>query len=99
MTLAETYREARRLVLKKYLTQPDKMGRSQVWKIAAIEEDCKTDKESTLVNQFLVDIDLVVANLVESERPTSSITKISIVKPKHEISVSPVSPATPPQLN
>jgi hypothetical protein len=42
---------------------------------------------------------LVVANLVESEHPTSSITKVTVVKPKHEISVVPTSPATPPQLN
>jgi hypothetical protein len=94
MTLAETYRTAYQTVLDRYLNENDKHGRSQKWKLQALSDDIRLDKNSSLVEGFVTEIEVLVDKMY-LQHPVKRIIK----SPKQSVGTTATKPVFPPKLN
>lgn len=63
--MAETYKTAEELVLKRYATQPGEKGQCQKWKIPAIAQDRKDGRlETSVLKLFQEDVEREVDRLL-----------------------------------
>ena len=93
--LSERYKKATELVFHDYETVKDGRGLSQRWKIAAIEEDRKSGRDSSILEAFAKDVESQV-NILESMKPQPK-----IVLTKHEVLTwaDKIKPSTPPDTS
>jgi len=80
--LGDLYKKAHQIVLKRYMTEKDEYGRSQVWKVAAINEDKKVSKDTGLIKTYIDEVEATIDKLLSEEA-------------KLEVSVESISPAKP----
>ena len=101
--LADLYREAEQLVLRLYSVRPDTLGRSQLWKVKAINDERLENRSvsSSLVDAFVNDVEVLVGKLELAEQ----IKKSAIAAPEPNIPKTKtlttiesglVSPSVPP---
>jgi hypothetical protein len=97
--LAQRYQKAEELVMARYASEKDRLGRSQFWKISAIAEDRRKERNTGLMDEFLKDVEQMVnlqvasVPIVESLCKTACASSSSGVKPKNEgIEVKDVQP-------
>ena len=83
------------MVFLNYETVKDGRGLSQRWKIAAIEEDRKSGRDSSILEAFAKDVESQV-NILESMKPQPK-----IVLTKHEVLTwaDKIKPSTPPDTS
>ena len=93
MSLAETYKKAQEIVFKKYNTEPDKLGRSQAWKVLEVEEYRKTGKENSIMDAFVRDISETVEKLISETPVTKTVPTVTVEK--NSISTTSIPPVTP----
>lgn len=99
--LGDRYRLAEQIVLQKYSLEKDEQGRSQYWKIAAIEEDRRLKRNSHILQSFVEDIEATVDRLtiktsIINKSPSAS-TTINHVSQSHTVAAEPLTPAKPHQ--
>jgi hypothetical protein len=94
--LGEIYRLSGQIVLQKYSLEKDEHGRSQFWKVAAIEEDRKASRDSRILQKFVKDIEQTVDKLTVKK---STIRKTSMMvshsQQPHTVAAEPIAPASP----
>ena len=95
--LGDRYKQATEQVLRKYETETDKLGRSQKWKLAAIETDRKSGHDSGLMKQFMEDVETTVNCLESVKEVVADLCKKACEPPKKQrkVAVEPIEPASP----
>ena len=88
----DRYKRARDIVLKRYATKKDTLGRSQVWKIDAIDNDTKASVDSGLVEIFVDEVEEAYNQLERQE----TAVKIPVQAVEEPAVLSEVKPAAPP---
>ena len=94
--LSERYKKATEMVFHDYETVKDGRGLSQRWKIAAIEEDRKSGRDSSILEAFAKDVESQV-NILESMKP-----QLKVILTKHEIFnhwADKIKPSIPPDTS
>jgi len=84
-SLAENYRKAEEIIFARFTTEKDRLGRSQLWKIHAITEDRLKNKNTSLLETFLGEVESIVNQLekgVVISIPSTTIT--TSTKPENE---------------
>ena len=93
----DRYKVATAMVLKDYATKKDRLNRSQLWKIKAMEDDRAAGRDSGVLKNFAEEVEATVGIL---ERVSPVVTKLcqkACEKPKaKKIAVAPATPAEPP---
>lgn len=93
MTSPEVYKEASELVLKKWETETDDKGRSQLWKVHAVKEDSKAGRDSGIMRIYVEEVERLVDQF---ETLTAEIKdKITIKPPSGPVAAEPIEPASP----
>ena len=88
----DRYKRARDMVLKQYATIKDAKGRSQEWKIEAIESDTKACKDSGLVETFVNEVEDAYNQLERAEEGFK--VKVEVIKGEEVL--AEVKPSVPP---
>jgi hypothetical protein len=78
------YRLAQEEVFKKLASTPDRLGRSQQWKIDAIKEDMANHHESGLLNEFLKEVIALAEKPSFEEKANSGMEKLNVSLQKLE---------------
>jgi hypothetical protein len=92
---------AEQIVLQRYSLEKDEHGRSQHWKVAAIEEDRRLKRDSHILQQFAEDIEQVVDRITVKTPVTThksasvATTTINHVSQSHTVAAEPLTPAKP----
>jgi hypothetical protein len=81
--LGEIYKQAHEIVLNRYATEKDNLGRSQKWKIELLNEDKKNNRDSGLIQRYINEVEATVDKIL-SEQHTSE-----------GVSAEPLAPAKP----
>jgi hypothetical protein len=81
--LGDRYKQATEEVLKRYETELDTKGRSQRWKLAAIEEDRKNGRDSGLMKDFAEQVEATVNRLNQVKIVVAALCKQACVPPTH----------------
>lgn len=79
--LGNIYKKAHQIVLNRYATEKDRQGRSQAWKVAAINEDKKVGKDTGLIKTYVDEVEATVDRLLSEENKLVSAEPISPAKP------------------
>jgi len=102
--LGERYKLAEQIVLQRYSLEKDEQGRSQHWKVAAIEEDRRLNHDSHVLQSFVEDVESTVDRLTIKTPITHNAHKFSSVNitvnhvsQSHTVAAEPLSPAKPHQ--
>jgi hypothetical protein len=99
--LGDRYRLAEQIVLQKYSLEKDEQGRSQYWKVAAIEEDRRLKHDSHILQSFVEDVEATVDRLtiktpiVSHKSPLVATTIVNHVSQSHTVAAEPLSPVKP----
>jgi hypothetical protein len=96
--LGDRYKQATEQVLREYDTEKDKLGRSQKWKLAAIEQDRTQGHDSGLIKQFTEDVETTVNRLESVKEVVATLCKKACEPPKkkqRKVAVEPIEPASP----
>ena len=88
----DRYRRAREIVLKRYANEKDALGRSQVWKIDAIDNDTKASVDSGLVNIFVDEVEEAFNQLERQEKAV----KVPVQAVEEPPVLTEIKPAAPP---
>ena len=72
------YQLAQDAVFKKLASTPDRLGRSQQWKIDAIKEDMATHRESGLLDEFLKEVIALAEKPSFEAKAKSGMEKIGV---------------------
>ena len=70
------YQMAQEAVFEKLAKTPDRLGRSQQWKIDAIKEDMATHHESGLLDEFMKEVIALAEKPSFEAKATSGMEKI-----------------------
>ncbi len=70
------YQMAQEEVFKKLASTPDRLGRSQQWKIDAIKEDMANHHESGLLDEFMKEVIALAEKPSFSEKAKSGMEKL-----------------------
>jgi hypothetical protein len=94
--LGDRYRLAEQIVLQKYSLEKDEQGRSQHWKVAAIEEDRRLNHDSRVLQEFVKDIEKTVDRLtIKKSTVHKSSTMVTHSQQPHTVAAEPIAPASP----
>jgi hypothetical protein len=96
--LGNRYKQATEQVLHGYDTEKDKLGRSQKWKLSAIEQDRKEGRDSGLMKQFMEDVENTVNRLESVKQVVADLCKKACEPPKkkqQKVAAEPIEPASP----
>jgi hypothetical protein len=99
--LGDLYANAHRIVLDRYAKEKDSLGRSQHWKVAAIEEDRRLKHDSHILQSFVEDVEATVDRLtiktpiVSHKSPLVATTIVNHVSQSHTVAAEPLSPVKP----
>lgn len=97
--MGDRYKLAAGMVFAHWGHMKDAMGRSQVWKVAAYHEDIAKGHDSSIVKEFVSEVEKNVATLIATKPVVEQLCKKACeVKPAKKQPVSPdtVEPAAPP---
>ena len=94
--MGEIYHLSEQIILQKYALEKDEQGRSQFWKIAAIEEDRRSGRDTRLLQEFVNDIEVTVDKLTIKKKPViHTASKMVVHEPQpHTIAAEPIAPAS-----
>jgi hypothetical protein len=99
--LGDRYRLAEQIVLQKYSLEKDEQGRSQYWKVVAIEEDRRLNHDSHVLQSFVEDVEKTVDRLTVktpiTHKSSSVSTTVNHVSQSHTVAAEPLIPAKPHQ--
>lgn len=96
--LGERYKQATSEVLRRYDTEKDKLGRSQKWKLVAIEQDRAEGRDSGLMKQFMEDVEATVNRLESVKEVVANLCKEACKpakKMQRKVAAEPIEPASP----
>ena len=94
--LGELYRLSEQIVLQRYTLEKDAQGRSQFWKVAAIEEDRRLGRDTHILQEFVKDIEATVDKLtVKKPIIHKSSSMVEHLPQPHTVAAEPISPASP----
>ena len=93
--LGELYRLSEQIVLQKYSLEKDEQGPSQHWKVATIEEDRKTGRDSRILQEFVKDIEVTVDNLTVKKSTIHTTFSKMVVHEPNTVAAEPLTPAKP----
>jgi hypothetical protein len=98
--MGDRYKLAAGMVLAHWGNMKDDKGRSQVWKIAAYNEDVAKGRDSSIVKEFVSEVEKNVTTLIATKPVVEQLCKNACknTKPpaKQTVATSPIEPATPP---
>ena len=92
--LGELYRLSEQIVLQRYSLEKDEHGRSQHWKVAAIEEDRRLGRDSRILQQFVKDIEATIDKLTVKKPITHTTSSKTVIHEPHTVAAEPISPAS-----
>ena len=99
--LGELYRLSEQIVLQRYSLEKDEHGRSQHWKVAAIEEDRRLNRDTSILQEFINDVEKTVDRLTVktpiTHKSSSVSTTVNHVSQSHTVADEPLIPAKPHQ--
>jgi len=81
--LGDRYKQATEEVLKRYETERDSLGRSQQWKLAAIEADRQAGRDSGLMKDFAEQVEITVNRIGQVKTVVAALCKQACVPPTH----------------
>jgi hypothetical protein len=96
--LGDKYKRATEQVLHGYDTDKDKLGRSQKWKLTAIEQDKATGRDTGLMKQFIEDVEVAVNRLESVKEVVANLCKEACKpakKMQRKVAAEPIEPASP----
>jgi hypothetical protein len=90
--LGDNYKLATERVLNRWATEKDKFGRSQQWKIVALEEDKMTGKNSGVTVNFINEVEETVDMIERSGLTPELFNQTETVSGNHPIAAEPITP-------
>lgn len=89
--LGDNYKLATERVLNRWATEKDRFGRSQQWKIVALEEDRMTGKNSGVTVNFINEVEETVDVIERSGLKPELLNQTETVN-NHPIAAEPITP-------
>ena len=94
--MGELYKLSEQIVLQKYTLEKDGQGRSQYWKVAAIEEDRRLNRDTSILQEFVNDVEKTVDRLtVKTPITHKASTMVTHSQQPHTVAAEPIAPASP----
>lgn len=98
--MGDRYKLAAGMVLAHWGNMKDNMGRSQVWKIDAYHKDIAAGHESSIVKEFVSEVEKNVNILIATKPVVEQLCKKACEntkpKAKQAVATTPIEPASPP---
>lgn len=93
--LGNKYKQATEEVLNRYRTEKDGKGRSQLWKIVAMEEDrLSGNNNSQVLVSFMQEVETLV-NELDSVKVVVKQNVKKVMPKQRTVSAEPIEPASP----
>ena len=93
--MGELYKLSEQIVLQKYTLEKDGQGRSQYWKVAAIEEDRRLNRDTSILQEFVNDVEKTVDRLTVKTPITHKASTVTHSQQPHTVAAEPIAPASP----